>query len=415
MPGVVGGDRDAAAALRLVRPDVDLEAVPVEGGIAVVAHRRRQEVVLDVGPLEPGTRADEGAGLEVVGGAEAALEEDPAGADQALADGPQLRVEGDRLGAAELEVDLDVILQVGADPRQVVHHLDAGGAQHLGRPDARELQQHGRADRAGAQDHLAPGARLGEPAAGGLVGDPHRLAALEQYLVGQCAGDDLEVGPSAGRVEVGLGGRPADAVLDGHVHGAEAFLLPAVVVPSDRVAGLFAGLDEGLVERVQAHVVAGAGGERPLAAAVFVAAALPGLGPAEVGQAVAVAPAGRALGLPFVEVAGVAAHVDHAVDRGGAAQHLAARAVQAAAVQIGLRLGLEEPVEALHVHGDGERRGHLHEDVPVAAAGLQQQHPALPVRGQPVGQHATGRAGSHDDVVVVRHDAPPFGPETCSA
>ena len=44
-------DRHAAPAVRLVGADVDLEAVPVKGCAAVVPHRRGQEVVLNVRPL----------------------------------------------------------------------------------------------------------------------------------------------------------------------------------------------------------------------------------------------------------------------------------------------------------------------------------------------------------------------------
>ena len=182
------------------------------------------------------------------------------------------------------------------------------------------------------------------------------------------------------------------------MHGAEAFLLVAVVVRGLRISRLLAGLDEGAVQRV-AHLVAAAGVKRPLAAAVCVGAAFPGLGLAEIGQAVAIAPAGGARGLPFVEIAGVAAHVDHAVDRGRAAQHLAARTVDAPAVQIGLGLGLEAPVVALHVHGDRERGRHLDEDAAPAAACLEQQHADALVLAQPVGQHAAGRAGADDHVI----------------
>src|SRR3546814_15073061 len=64
-----------------------------------------------------------------------------------------------------------------------------------------------------------------------------------------------------------------------------------VHVLGDRVAGLAAGLDPGLEQRV----AAGAGGDlqRPVAAAVGIRSALVGLGLAEVGQHLAVVPAGK--------------------------------------------------------------------------------------------------------------------------
>src|SRR3546814_4451609 len=96
-----------------------------------------------------------------------------------------------------------------------------------------------------------------------------------------------------------------------------------VHVLGDRVAGLAAGLDPGLEQRV----AAGAGGDlqRPVAAAVGIRSALVGLGLAEVGQHLAVVPAGKPALRPAVVVARMAAHVGHAVDRGGAAEDAPAR------------------------------------------------------------------------------------------
>ena len=51
-----------------------LEAVRGRRGAAVIADRRRQEVQLQVGVGDAGARADEGAGLEMVGGAEPGAE-----------------------------------------------------------------------------------------------------------------------------------------------------------------------------------------------------------------------------------------------------------------------------------------------------------------------------------------------------
>ncbi|MCY1376759.1 hypothetical protein D9M69_642750 [compost metagenome] len=49
---------------------------------------------------------------------------------------------------------------------------------------------------------------------------------------------------------------------------------------------------------------------------------------------------------PAVEIARLAAHIDHAVDRGAAAERLAARIAQRPAVQSGVRFGLVQPVGA---------------------------------------------------------------------
>ena len=223
-----------------------------------------------------------------------------------------------------------MVLEVFADAGQIMQHRTAGRLQHRRRADAGALQEMRRADRAGRDQHLS--GRLGDmPGAALLVFHAHGALALEEDAPGHRMGDDDKVRPSHSRLEVGVGGRPAHAVLDGHVHGAEAFLHVAVRVVGGDVAGFAAGIDEGAVERVL-HLVAGIGGERAGVATIGIAAVLPVLGTLEVGQAVGVTPAARTEFGPLVEIASMAAHVDQAVDRGGAAEHLAARAVHAPAV-----------------------------------------------------------------------------------
>ena len=89
-----------------------LEAVRLGRRLAVVAHRRREEVVLDVGIVDAGRRAHEGRRLELVGGAEPGLEEQPLRADQRLGERVEHRVERDRLGRFLLDVELQMVLQV---------------------------------------------------------------------------------------------------------------------------------------------------------------------------------------------------------------------------------------------------------------------------------------------------------------
>ena len=124
------------------------------------------------------------------------------------------------------------------------------------------------------------------------------------------------------------------------------------------------------------------------------------LGLAEVGQAVAIAPAPGPEAFPLVEVVGVAAHVDEAVDRGGAAEDLAPRAVHAPAVEARLGGGVVAPVVPGAVHRDGERRGHLDEDAAVAAAEFEEQDAGSRILGQARGEDAAGGSGADDDVVV---------------
>ena len=123
------------------------------------------------------------------------------------------------------------------------------------------------------------------------------------------------------------------------MHRAKALLAVSVIIVRSRIPRLHAGIDERLVERVSRHVVATGHAERPFAAAIVVFATLPGFGPLEIWQAVGIAPAVRARRDPFVEIAGMAADIDHAIDRRSAAKALAARAGNLPVIDAGLRLG----------------------------------------------------------------------------
>ena len=377
-----------------------LEAVSARGTAAVVVHGDRQEVILQVRVLDTGAAADEAARLEVAGGAQALAEEHPVDADLQLVPGLERRVERHRLLAGVLDVDLQVVLQVLADARAVGRHRDAMGAQVVGRADAREQEQLRRIDRTACQDHFPLGAGPGLGTAS-PVGDAGRAAVHEIDPADQRAVDDREVGPLYRRAQVTLGRRPAFAGPAGAVHARQAFLLMAVHVLGHRIAGLPPGLDPGRIERM----IETAGGhvQRTLAAVVGVRALFVGLRLAEVRQQVAIVPAGQALLGPAVVVARVAAHVGHAVDRARSADHAAARLIDRAAVHEGLGLRAVGPVVALALQRFGQSRRHMDHpghQAAVGTAGLQQQDGDLGVFAQPGGQHAAGRTGADDDVVV---------------
>src|SRR6185437_13444687 len=98
-------------------------------------------MILDVGMANTGATADEAAALEMIGGAEAIMAEQPARADRELRERPRGRIERHLLRAGELEVEFQMILQIGADTRQIVH--DRNGVLHefRGGTDSGELQQ----------------------------------------------------------------------------------------------------------------------------------------------------------------------------------------------------------------------------------------------------------------------------------
>ena len=304
--------------------------------------------------------------------------------------------------------DRRVVDEVGADRRQVGDHVDAVLPQVVGRADAGQHQQLGRADRARRQDHLGLGPR-GLVEAVAAVGHPGGPAALDQHPGHQRVGDDGEVPRPGG--EVAVGGAAAPTVPLGDLVVPDPFLLRAVEVLVGNRAAADRRLDEvpgvlGLVPQVLDR-------QRPADAVVGALAAAVVLGPAEVRQQLPVPPAGAAEVIAPAVVVGLgAADVDHRVHRRGAAEDLAARPVDRAAVGALLREGHQVPVvpaaEEPVVGG-----GHLNLiDGAAVRARLQEKHPAAGVLGEPGRDHATCASAAHDHVIEHRGTLlRPRGPE----
>ena len=356
LPRVGRAQADPADRGRAHRPDVRLKAVGLLRIAAVVVHRDRQEMVLQIGMLDARARADEGARLEVAGRAEPPFQQDPLQADARLVPGPLRRVQRDRLGARVLDVDLQMVLEIAADARQVRHRRDLEPFELVGVADAGQHQQLRRVDRAAGEDHLALGADArGAPALDMI--DADCAGALAAHSLRQRAGAHGQVRPAPGRIQVRARRAPAASAPDRHVHRREPLLLVAVHVGGQRIAGLAPRLDEGLVKGIATG--AGRDVQRSVAAPIVVAAARAGLGALEIGQDVRVVPARQPALRPAIVVAGVAAHVGHPVDRGRAAEHPAARAVDAPAVHVRFGLAPVTPVVALALERIRERRRHV--------------------------------------------------------
>ena len=139
-----------------------------------------------------------------------------------------------------------------------------------------------------------------------------------------------------------------------------------------------------------------------VAAAVRISGALVGLGTQKVREHVRVVPAGTTRLGPAIEVAGVAAHPEHAVDGTAPAEHLARGPMVDGAVPGRIRFGLVTPVVLLLEPHQSRRyvdvRGH------VVRPRFEHKDAVRPVGGQAVGQHAT-RGASADDHVVERRVA----------
>src|SRR5712671_297194 len=104
---------------------------------------------------------------------------------------------------------------------------------------------------------------------------------------------------------------------------------------------------------------------------------------------------------PAVEVLALAADVDQAVDRRGAAEHLPARREDAPPVERRLGLGLVGPVHIGPREELAVAERHVDPGIRVARPGFEQQDFVAAVLGQAVGEHAARRPGANDNVVVA--------------
>src|SRR3954451_13766739 len=104
-------------------------------GVAVIGHGERQEVVLQIRITDARPAAHEAAGFEMVRGTRPVMAQQPAQADPYPGCPAHRRIERDRFATRHLEIEFQMILQVLAHTWQFLHHLDAEGAQFLGRPD----------------------------------------------------------------------------------------------------------------------------------------------------------------------------------------------------------------------------------------------------------------------------------------
>ena len=240
---------------------------------------------------------------------------------------------------------------------------------------------------------------------------PTRACALEDHARRQRVHRHDDVAARDGGTEEGIGTAPAAAVADRALQAAETLLLRAVVVRGERMTGSRAGfhvcVDQGI------RVAGRARDERAVAAAVFARPALPRFLPAKVRQDVRVGPAAETARRPAVVVGAVPPHVGHGVDRGRAADHLAARALDRPAADARLGFGEVHPVVAPLLEDPAPAERDADPRVGGPAARLEHQDADAGVFAETVRQGAAGRPRAHDDVVeLAPHPAatPPAPP-----
>jgi len=156
---------------------------------------------------------------------------------------------------------------------------------------------------------------------------PGGAPAVELEALDQAAGLQPQVGPPERRLQESARRRPAPAALLVDVEITRAFVVAGVEIVDRLDAALLGGDAEGFQE-VPAHALA----LDPPFAAGRMRIAVPQevmLMPLEIGQHVVPTPAAEAELAPMVVIGRLPAHIDHRIDGRGAADHLAARIVEA--------------------------------------------------------------------------------------
>ncbi|MDR8730798.1 hypothetical protein FEQ04_05139 [Burkholderia pseudomultivorans] len=398
---IAARERDRAAAERTQRAHVQRIAEAPMHLAVVIVDQRGAEMQLQVGTIERRIALDEAARLRDVarhhpGAArEIARERGRHLRDPAQADADQLR----RIHA-RVDDEVDMVDQVRADVRRILHDRDPVPTQLLGRTDARTHQQLRRIERACRQNHFrARAERL--DAAVARHRDADRALAVEADAQHRRIGDHVQVRPVAA-VDVGPRDAAARAVPMRDLVEADAFLRRAVEVVVERVAGRMRGLDESFGERIAKAQIRYR--ERPVRAVPRIGAALVAFRAAEIRQHVLPAPAGRAELRPLVVVARMAARIDHRVDRARAAHPAPARLIAAPPAETRLRHGLVAVVGAeleRHERRDADR--HVDQQIAFGVrARLDQRDGRVGARiGEAAGQARPARPATHDDVVVL--------------
>ncbi len=124
----------------------------------------------------------------------------------------------------------------------------------------------------------------------------------------------------------------------------------------------------------------------------------------KVRQHLGITPARRAGGGPVIEVPGMTAEIDHAVDGTGAAQAAAAWLGKKAAVKMILRRSHKAPVKRCRANGGAGRGRHVNKGMFIPWPRLYQADPIFRVKRQTVGQYASCRPGpDYDKIETVLH------------
>ena len=306
----------------------------------------------------------------------------------------------ERFGVLHLidSADLQMVLKVLPNAGQIVQRVDPHAAQKVTLPDPRQLKDLGRIDRPRRKQHFALG--LGAHRAA-LMGETHagHTLAVQDQPIGMRMGDHPQVGALHRRAQETARRVPTHAALLVHLEKARTFVVAIVEIGPRLDPELPRAVLHGLQNVPPQALLA----DLPLAPrAVHLAAArMVILGFQEIGQHVIPAPPGIAQLPPMVIVRRLPAHVNHAVHRRAAAQHLAPRIGQRAPVQPRLGRGFHHPIRARIADTVKIPHRHLYPVIVVIPPGFEQQNPIGRIGAETVGQDTARGARTDNDIVIA--------------
>jgi hypothetical protein len=143
-----------APTVGFVGANVNLKAVPLEGGPTVVADSSRQKMILNVWPFNAGPGPNKTAGFKMIGRTKTGLGQHPLRANPKLGKQSEVPIHGDGLSTPVLKVNLQMVLQVLPHTRQVVANRHPGREQRGHGPHAGALQYGRRTDGSRAENNL---------------------------------------------------------------------------------------------------------------------------------------------------------------------------------------------------------------------------------------------------------------------
>ncbi|MBB4234746.1 hypothetical protein GGD57_001302 [Rhizobium esperanzae] len=290
-----------------------------------------------------------------------------------------------------------MVLEIAADTRQTMFHLDAVAFDFGRIANAGQHQDLWRVDGAGGKDDFATrSCNLDFAVLFEL--DPDRLFVLEHEPADYGIDLHRQVRTLHGGPQEGSGRRRAPTVFDVEIVDAETVLRGAVEVGVERIAGLFAGLqidhgklidDRRLADRQDATGAV----EGIVSSKIF-------LRLAEIGQHILERPAGIAKLAPRIEIMRISANILSTVENEGPAEHFPAWKILCAPLHILLRQAVKRPIVALEGKELGGQKGQIVDKFTTGSTGLEQQD-LVSSFAQSAGKHGSRRTASYDDKIIV--------------